>query len=522
MHSQQVKHWSEVIAKEVMEKKTEPFVVASAITTSGPSHIGTMCEFLYPSALVKYLKDEGCKVDFIFIGDIMVALDKVPKPLEKFSSLNKYLGKPLCDIPDPYECCKSYGDHFLNEVIDLMKELEVPARVLRGNDIIRSGEYDPYAKLFHNRLDAVKNIAQRIVTISNMKTLPTWVDIVMPVCENCGKIATTRIKEFDGRDIRYVDDRTAEYGKGCGYEGEMKISQHKYKLFWRLDWPSRQDFMNVSAEFAGADHHARGGSVDTATMIHKEIFGREPPVGRRFGLVLLHGKKYSKSKGIGLSVPELLALAPAPLIKYKMFKPDIGENKEFDPSGNELIKLYDEYGKAADLYESRGSLHRAEDKMVLAYSLSTNRRHWKVDFAEALTCYQIYCDWGKVAEKIGDREGVEYLKKYIENWIKQGYLPEEYVFTYKPTRVGELNREIAIFAERLDSSMGAGEIHELVYTVAEENGVKTAKLFNALYASLISKEHGPRFGKLVVALGAQRIKEVLQGLYPLDNKPNVS
>jgi lysyl-tRNA synthetase class 1 len=105
LHSQQVKHWSEVIAEEVIEKKTQPFTVASAITTSGPSHIGTMCEFLYPSALVKYLKDEGCKVDFIFIGDIMDALDKVPKPLEKFSSLSEHLGKPLCDIPDPYECC---------------------------------------------------------------------------------------------------------------------------------------------------------------------------------------------------------------------------------------------------------------------------------------------------------------------------------------------------------------------------------------------------------------------------------
>jgi len=65
----------------------------------------------------------------------------------------------------------------------------------------------------------------------------------------------------------------------------------------------------------------------------------------------------------------------------------------------------------------------------------------------------------------------------------------------------------------LNSSMNAGEIHDLVYTVAEQNGLKTSKLFKALYASLISKDHGPRFGKLIVALGVQRIKEVLQELY---------
>jgi lysyl-tRNA synthetase class 1 len=293
----------------------------------------------------------------------------------------------------------------------------------------------------------------------------------------------------------------------------MKIDCHNYKLFWRLDWPSRQDFLNVAAEFAGADHHASGGSWDTATMIHREILGKEPPVGRRFGFVLLHGKKYSKSKGIGLSLQELLTLVPAPLIKYKLFKSDIGENKEFNPSGNELIKLYDEYQKAADLYEVEGKLRRAENKMALAYSLSTDCRHWKVDFTEILTYYQIYNEWDKVAERTGDREGIEYLSKYVENWIKQEYLPEEFVFKFQPKKINALIEETLELAKRLKDSMNAEDIHNLVYTVAKERGVKTFKLFEALYLSLISKNHGPRFGRLVIALGIPQVKETLQKLY---------
>jgi lysyl-tRNA synthetase class 1 len=71
------------------------------------------------------LKDSGYKVDFIFIGDVMDAFDSVPQSLTKFSFLNKHLGKPLCNVPDPYECCASYGDHFLNEIKILMEDLEV-------------------------------------------------------------------------------------------------------------------------------------------------------------------------------------------------------------------------------------------------------------------------------------------------------------------------------------------------------------------------------------------------------------
>ncbi|MDQ1281551.1 MAG: lysyl-tRNA synthetase, class [Thermoproteota archaeon] len=513
LQSQLVKHWSEVIAETVIEKKKEPFVVASAITTSGPSHVGTMCEFLYPSALVKYFKDEGYKVDFIFIGDIMDAFDGLPKSLERFSFLNEYLGKPLFTVPDPFECCESYGDHYLNEVRDLMKDLEVSVRILKANELVKSGKYDSYATLYHNKLENVKEVAQNVAKMSGSPNLPSWVDIIMPVCENCGRIATTRVKEFDGQFLRYVDDKNVEYVKGCGYEGEMKISDHKYKLFWRLDWPSRQAFLNVAVELAGADHHASGGSWDTATMIHREVLEREPPVSRRFGLVLLHGKKYSKSVGIGLSLQELLTLVPPPLVKYKLFKPDIEENKEFDPSGNELMKLYDEYQKAADLYETEGNLRRAENKMVLAYSLSTDKRRWRGDFAEILTQYQIFNDWSKVAERAGDKEGVEYLKKYIENWIKQEYLPEEYVFKFSPKRVDTLNAEILEFAELLEDSMTAEDVHNLVYSLAKERSIKTSKLFNALYLSLISKDHGPRFGRLVAALGAGQIKETLLKLY---------
>jgi len=508
-----VKHWSEVFAERIVSEKKEPFVIASGITTSGPTHAGTACEFLYPSALVKYLVDQGYRTEFVFNGDIMDAFDSVPEPLKSLTWLKDHLGKPLCEVPDPYECCASYGHHFLNEAAGIMKRLEIAPRILPADELVRQGRYDPYARLFRERLTEVKAIAKDVQVMSGLTGLPDWVDIVMPVCESCGRIATTVVKSFDGDRIQYADTKDVKYAKGCGYTGEMRLGDHRYKLFWRLDWPSRQDFLRVSSELAGVDHHTRGGSWDTAVAIHRKIFGKDPPVGGRYGFVLFHGKKYSKSKGVGISVQELLDLVPPELVKYVLFRSDIGENKELDPSGHKLMRLYEEFSHAADLHEARGAKSRAESKLALAYTLTTNRRRWRANFADVLLYYQVYHDWDKVGSLVSDVEGVRYLKPYVESWVSSGYLPEEYVFKFQPSRVGEHVDEILSFARDLTESMDATAVHNLVYAKAAEGGIDPSQLFRLLYTSLISKGSGPRFGKFVGALGVVRVKETLLSLY---------
>jgi lysyl-tRNA synthetase class 1 len=512
--SNKVRHWSEVISNRIVSVKKEPFTIAAGITTSGPCHIGTACEFLYPSAIVKYLKNEGREVEFVFVGDLMDALDSVPEPLKEFKFLNDWLGRPLFKVPDPYGCCDSYGDHFLNEVADLMQQFDITAKIIRTNDLIHTGKYDPYVKLLFEKRSTVIDVAQRIAELSGSRDLPDWVNIVMPICENCGRISTTRVIGLDGNVVEYEDVGDVKYTQGCGHKGEMRVNDHNYKLYWRLDWPSRQDFLNVSAEMAGIDHHTRGGSWDTAVAIHKEVFGKKPPVGQRYGFVLLRGKKYSKSKGIGLSVQELLKLVPPEIIKYRLFRPDIEENKNFNPSGYSLIKLYGDYNEAADLYEKEEELRRAENKKVLAYNLSTEKRKWRVNFTDLLIHYQIYNDWRKITERLEDREGIEYLSKYVENWIEEEYQPEEFEFSLKPEKVSRLNKELADFASKLQPDMTAEEVHELVYDVAKKWKVKTSELFKVLYASLIGKESGPRLGVTVTAIGVGKVKKILEKNYP--------
>lgn len=506
-----VKHWSEIIAEQVIRKKKEPFVIASGITTSGPTHMGTVCEFLYPSALQKYLQDKGYETKFLFIGDIMDAFDSIPASLKKYSKiLAEDLGKPLCSVYDPYGCCESYGVHFLNECMSVMERLEVFPDVIRADELYKRGMYDYYARLF---IEKLHDIVQIFEELSHRKLPADWKDILLPICKNCGKIATTTVINVHGDVVEYSCTKNVGYTKGCGYEGVTKISEHRYKLQWRLDWPSRQDFLNVSVEGAGADHHTSGGSWDTAVAVFKRIFKKDPPIGFKYGFLLYHGKKYSKSKGYGLGVKELLELAPPEIIKFVLFKPNIEENKEFDPAGYNLIRIFNEYNSAANLAEKKRKYTRAESKMITAYKLSTERRKWKVDFVDLLVNYQILGNWNEVANKLGDEEGVMYLKNYVEKWIEYGYIPDEYVFSFKPTRVEEHKEQIIEFAKRLEEHMSALDIHNLVYEIAEKHGLRASEFFKSLYKSIIGKEHGPRLGRLIYAIGVRKVKKSLLNVF---------
>jgi len=503
------RHWVEILSDRIVAEKEEPFIITSGITTSGSLHVGTLCEFLFSSAIERYLKDKGYQTEFHFIADIYDAFDAVPINLVKYEKqLTPHLGKPLCNVPDPEGCHESYGEHFFSEAIDVMKVLEVSPKLERANQLYSEGRFDSLAKFFLKNHEE----ARRVVSESSLKQeLPAEWNALMPVCQNCGRIATTVVTEFDEGMYSYKDTRDAGYTKGCGYEGENKLSEHKYKLTWRLHWPSWMEVFHTSVEGAGVDHHTRGGSWDTVLAVYKEMFRKEPPIGYKFGFILLKGKKYSKSKGIGLGVTDILGLIPPELIKYTLFRPDIQENKDIDPTGYNLMRAFDDYAYASRIDMSGKEVSRADRKKAIAFSLSTDRMKWKASFADLLMYKQLYGDWRKVGELLQDSEGVEYLKPYVEKWIAEEFAPEEYVFSFQPTKQGDMAL-VKEFAGRLQDGMKAIEIHNLVFEFAKENGVKPEEFFTQLYRVLLNKEKGPRMGKLIEAIGVNRVRRTIEGM----------
>ncbi len=500
-------HWVEILTQKITETKKPPYLITSGMTTSGPFHLGTLCELLYPSTIQKHLISQGHKAKFIFFADILDAFDAVPTTLSKYTKeLRPHLGKPLTDVPDPMGNTQSFGDYFLEEAKSIAEKFNIRPEIKKMNEVYSEGYFDKYARIYLKDEPLTRGV---VFSSSLKKNPPEYWNPIMPICQGCGKIATTRVTEFDENSYSYTCDRDVGYTKGCGFGGSNKISDHKYKITWRLHWPSWMHIYGPSSvEGAGVDHHTRGGSWDTVLAVHEKILKLDPPVPYKFGFVLLKGKKYSKSKGIGMGVSDVISLVPPEIIKYSLLKPDIQENKNFDPTGVNMLKIYDDYQGAQEL--SDGDLSRADRKRMISYELSTEKQMFKTKFIDILLNYQLYKDWDKVAEILDDTKGVDRLKPFINKWLELKYAPEEYLFNFNLQKPKQYTETVLSFLKDLTPNMSPEDIHNKVFETAKENNIKPGELFRALYETLISKERGPRLGKLIHTIGPERIQKELK------------
>lgn len=473
-------------------RDSEVYVVASGLTTSGPAHMGTVMEVLIPYTISRTIRSYGRKSHFVFIADTMDSLDSIPAQLTSFKELKDYLGMPLYKVLDPYGCHNSFGYHFLDEVLLLMSKLSVECdEVLTADGLYSEGWYDDYARLFFSRLDDVRSVLE---STSFRKLPPDWKGIIKPICGRCGRNDTTSVISFDNDIITYVCS-------SCGFKGDMILGDHRWKLLWRLDWPSRQDFLGVDIEGGGVDHFTRGGSWDTATEIHRKIFGKEPPIGFKFGFVLIDGKKMSKSKGLG-SLSDIMKFIHPSIVKYFLLKHDLEENRNLRMDPRYILTLYEEYKLVSD--------GKYQDiKQLRAWELSGGVR-WSTSFGELLIYYQIYKDWDVIAKLIKDYKTVNDLKQYVEEWVKNNLLPDEYDVQLKPSQPPNSVADLILeFVESINESMSDVDIHNKVYELARGRGRDPSELFSAIYTLLFSKPKGPRLGKFIKVLGVEQFKAIV-------------
>ncbi len=500
-----VPHWSEQLAQRVISGKKAPLVVTGGMTTSGPAHMGTVCEFLYPAVLKRGIESLGSKAEMHFVGDIMDAFDGVPAELKEYTDvLTPELGKPLAHTLDPMGCHKSYGEHYLSEAEVIMKALKLEIDVVRADSLYLSGAMDGFARLYLHDEQKVKEVVAKS-SLKELSAMAGWSPI-MPICEKCGKVATTIVTRHSDDEYEYACDRDVGYTKGCGFNGRNRISDHRYKLQWRVYWPSWMVHFKTSVEGSGIDHMTRGGSADTAIAMHKEVLDYEPPILFKYGFILFRGKKASKSAGNAASAKDILKLIPPELLAYLLVLPNLEQNKDLDPSGDKLMMVYDDLERISRLEKPES---RADEKKVVAYRLAVGKLAWRAPFVDILTNYQVHRDWEEVGRELNDPEGVAYMAPYIEEWLRQGYAPDKYNFSIKPTKLETGKEPVAAFASSLKEGMDAVAIHNLIYSVAESSKIPAPELFKALYTALIGKDNGPRMGKLLYFIGPAEARRIL-------------
>src|SRR3989338_956003 len=101
--------------EETLERGITNLRVESGLGASGIQHIGSFGDVLRQYAIKLALEDVGKKSELIAYSDDRDGLRKIPSGFD--ASLEKYIGVPVTDIPDPFRCHSSYGEHMSSILI---------------------------------------------------------------------------------------------------------------------------------------------------------------------------------------------------------------------------------------------------------------------------------------------------------------------------------------------------------------------------------------------------------------------
>lgn len=494
--------WADKVAKNIItSQKYKPYWVDDMKTPSGFAHVGSLMGPIIHSMIYRALRDSGEKASFTFvINDFDAADDLLP---ELRGTHEQYLGMPLKLAPSPDPAFKSMAELYGTDFINTIKTFDVEAEILSSWELYHAGKFDGVIK---EALDNAEKIQDIYFEVSGSKKKEAgWLPFQV-ICENCGKLGTTKVFAWDGEKVSYrCEPNLVKWATGCGHEGKISPFGGNGKLPWKVDWAAHWKVIGVTIEGAGKDHASKGGSYDIAMRICKEIFHFEDPFKLPYEFLLIGGKKMSSSKGLGLKAHDLAKILPPSVGRFLYARSGIKSQSNFDPMDkNAFPLLFDDYQKAADAYFNKG-----DGDLARAFELSQVGEIVKPPTVR----FSVLAQWVQMpnmTKKINE-EGFEEWARYARTWVDT-YAPESEKFVVqKELPAAELTdkqKELLIrLAKELDIPKDAEAFQTQIYEIGKEIGLNGKETFAAIYKVLIGKDHGPKAAWLILSLATDFVKK---------------
>jgi lysyl-tRNA synthetase class 1 len=518
--------WYDKMAVKIIERERKLGRSLDMIRTemglgaSGFPHIGSLGDAARSYAITLALRDQGYRSELIAFCDDKDGLRKVPAGLPK--TLEKYLGFPVTDIPDPFKCHDSYGRHMSSLLLEAMDKCGIEYRYMSAKEAYEKG-------LLNNEIHTILLNAKKVGEIVKeevgqeryMEVLPYF-----PVCENCGRIYTTKATDYlpKERKVLYVCEGMEIKGKwieGCGHKGEVDVTKGLGKLSWKGEFAARWKALDIRFEAYGKDI---ADSVRVNDRISREVLGYEPPAHAKYEMFLdKSGRKISKSAGNVFTPQVWLRYGSSQSLMLLLLKRFVGTRTidvtDIPAYMNELDYLEDVYfgkktvpdkkelAKLKGLYEfcwllkppKKPSIHVPYN--MLTYLAKIAPRGKEIEFiTEKLQTYG-YLQKGQQLD--------ENLKKRIEyaiNWARDFEEIRETTVTLKPEEKAAIKELI----ETLKTEEQAEKIQNAIFNTAKKHGILPAEFFKTLYTILIGTPQGPKLGPYIVAMGKQNVINALQ------------
>ncbi|MDE2079035.1 MAG: lysine--tRNA ligase [Patescibacteria group bacterium] len=519
------------IEKAIPEKLAagKTLVVRDEKTASGRVHVGSMRALALHAAIAERL--EEAKVPHVFKYEIndMDPMDGLPVYLNA-SVYQKEMGKPLYAIPSPDGRAKNFAEYFAEDYIAAIREAGFEPEFYRASELYLSGKMNDAIRMALEHADLVRKIYKEV---SGAEKPDDWYPLSV-ICEQCGKVGTTKVTAFDGEKVTYTCYPTAvEWAEGCGHSGTVAPWNGAAKLPWKLDWAAKWMVVGVDIEGGGKDHYSKGGSRDVARRISEEVFNYPEPFGVPNEFFLIGGKKMSSSKGEGSSAKDVVELIPPKIFRLALFGKDINQQINFDPAGDTIPVLWDTYDKLAEKFWSGVEdddtrlfeyLHPERERPALKDDKHFLPRFSQVAFLVQMPHLLLQGEAERMkGEPLTDRDRAELdlRAEYAKRWLEKA-ASEDFKFTLQdgavPEAVRQLSteqkaalRKVLVWVEQ-HATLDGQELHTALHEIRQESGLSASDFFGALYLSFLGKSSGPKAGWFLSVLNREfvitRLKEV--------------
>ncbi len=507
--------WGENIVEKIQGRYKDKIASGEAIiirdekTASGRVHVGSMRGVAIHGVVAELLESQAIAVRYLYEINDFDPMDGLPVYLDKAVFL-PYMGKPLCAIPSPDGKATNFAEYFAQEFISVIKDAGFTPEYYRSSEVYKAGRYNEVIRLALEQAEKIREIYKRV---SGAVKPEDWLPLQV-VCEQCGKIGTTKVTAFDGEKVAYTcKEDLVEWAKGCGYHGQISPFDGRAKLPWKVEWAAKFKVIGVDVEGCGKDHSTRGGSRGIADAISREVFGYEPPIDIPYEFFLVGGKKMSSSKGAGSSSREVADMLPTQLFRFLFISKDPKRVIDFIPDGDTFPLLYDLYDTFAESYFSQVNDDHARI-FELAHPQDLQERlvkHFLPRFSLIAYLVQMpHLDYLVEIEKLKgapltelDTEEALERATYAKKWLTQ-YAPEGYRYTlqYETVPAAALTfssaQKVALqmlleYIESQEKLDGQG-LHAELHAIKEKTGINPKDFFSALYVSFLGKESGPKAG----------------------------
>jgi lysyl-tRNA synthetase class 1 len=513
--------WADAVADRILDRDpAEPIVIKGGISPSGVPHLGNMNEILRGYFVAEVLRERGYEVRQVFTSDDRDPLRKLPRKLANLDgeivdlgdvnagALGRNLGRPYTDIPDPFGCCDSYGDHFANLIAESASALDVPVEMISNTDLYENGDLADVTEFLLEHADRARDVLSEYQAKVDADYVP-----FNPICEECGLVTET-VTDIDAEEgaVDYVctdieaGDRTIE---GCGHAGTATLREGK--LPWRFEWPAQWLVLGVDFEPFGKDHAE--GSWPSGVDISRNVLDAVPPVPMVYEWFTLDGEPFSSSAGNVVLVQDVLRLLETEVLLY-FFSKDPKKARDF--SIERLDQLVDEFDRFEAIYF--GELDASADERELAkrvYPLLVDEiREERIRIPFTFAAVLGMTDDPQLREEIARREG--HIPADAPAWAIEGALDRvelarewarrtdnEFNYDLKRQHMPEVSVDDATaaalddLADFIETGQSPEAIQGEIFETARRHDIDVSAFFETGYRLFFDEDQGPKLGQFL-------------------------